>query len=481
MVNVVWFKEDLRIQDNPGLYHATKQATQGVVGLYIIDATLWKKHQVSNARVDFILRGLKTLQKDLGRLNISLIVKIAENTTEIPVIIFEVLAAAKAKALFYNYQYEVNESRRDQAVVAYLKKQKIACYGYHDQVIFTPGTIVNQHQQYYKVFTAYKKAWLKQLTDMPFAVLPGPKRQSVAILQGSTIPNKLKGFTNHVAADLWPAGESFAQQRLEEFITEKLFDYDKTRDFPALDGTSRLSPYLSAGMLSVRQCFRAALQANQGELYSGNKGVLTWMQELIWRDFYKHILVAVPRVSMNQAYKSEFEHIHWQNNMTHLQAWQQGKTGFPLIDAAIRQLNQTHWMHNRLRMITAMFLCKNLLIDWRLGESYFMQQLIDGDLSANNGGWQWCASTGTDAAPYFRVFNPITQSERFDPKGVFIRQYCPELAHLDDKEIHAPYQRASHKLSHSEYPKPIVDLKASKERAINAFRLAKSYYQPNRH
>jgi deoxyribodipyrimidine photo-lyase len=304
------------------------------------------------------------------------------------------------------------------------------------------------------------------LEQKSLKLLPAPTKQTKLMIQSSKIPTFLPGFESTIDADLWPAGESNARKRLNHFIDEKLFFYDTHRDFPAMDGTSRLSPYLSAGMISARECFAAAMVANQNELDTGNPGAVMWMNELIWRDFYKDILIAVPRISMRKAFKEETEALSWRYDQKQLAAWKEGKTGFPIIDAAMRQLNTKGWMHNRLRMIVAMFFTKNLFFDWRIGEEYFIIRLIDGDLSANNGGWQWSASTGTDAAPYFRIFNPIRQSERFDPKGKFIRQYCPELAELDNKEIHHPENLTN-------YPKQIVNLEVSRKQTIAAFKKLK--------
>ncbi len=269
---------------------------------------------------------------------------------------------------------------------------------------------------------------------------------------------------------LWPSGEKIAYERLEHFIADKIFTYHTQRDLPFLDSTSRLSPYLALGMISAKTCFLSALTANSYELDTGNQGVLTWMSELIWREFYRHILIAVPRVCMNQPYKPETKNLQWEKDQSLLKKWQQGQTGFPLVDAAMRQLNLTGWMHNRLRMVTAMFLSKNLFLDWRLGEKYFASHLIDFDFASNNGGWQWSASTGTDAVPYFRIFNPLSQSERFDQTGNFIREYCPELKDFDDRSIHDPYKYQPLIASQSGYPRFIIDYKSSRLRAIAAFK-----------
>ena len=242
------------------------------------------------------------------------------------------------------------------------------------------------------------------------------------------------------------------------------------RDRPDLDATSRLSAYLAAGVLSPRQCLHAALRVNQGEFDGGNPGAVSWINELLWREFYKHILVCYPRVSRHRAFRPETESVRWRNDPKGLAAWKEGRTGIPLVDAAMRQLLATGWMHNRLRMVSAMFLTKNLLIDWREGERWFMQHLIDGDLAANNGGWQWSASTGTDAAPYFRVFSPVRQSHRFAPKGRFIARYVPELATADDKTIHEPWKQP---LMTPDYPTTIVAHQGVKQRVESAFRAAR--------
>jgi deoxyribodipyrimidine photo-lyase len=470
-MNMMWFREDLRTDDNTALFHAAKNTNQGVVGVYILDRTGWLNHHVAASRIDFILRGLHELRHDLNKLNIPLVVIEVTAPSEVPIELAKLVKQLQAHAVFFNRQYEVNERKRDQVVQDILQKQDVACYSYDDQVIFSPGTVCNQQGEFYKVFTAYKRAWYRLfLEKKALRLLPCPALQPVLNMTLSAIPTAMSGVKSTVEPTLWSAGEREANRRLRHFIKNALSQYDQQRDFPALSGTSQLSPYLAAGMISPRRCFMAALLANNNELETGNKGAITWMVELIWRDFYKHILLAVPRVSMNKAYNIATEKIHWKFNKEQFLAWQQGQTGYPLIDAAMRQLNLTGWMHNRLRMIVAMFFTKNLFFDWRLGEQYFMSQLIDGDLAANNGGWQWCASTGTDSAPYFRVFNPLSQSKRFDPEGDFIRQYCPELADFDSHSIHDPHGRNSLLAAACGYPQPTVDLKRSRQHAIEAFR-----------
>lgn len=470
MKGLVWFREDLRLHDNTALYHAAKQCEAGILGIYIIDASFWKKHHMAACRVQFILTGLLELSQNLQARGIPLLIKQVKKTVDIAQELHHCTKKYKLDRVFFNKQYEVDEKHRDKIVCNYLNRYGIKCSAYDDQVILPPGIVQTKQGKAFSIFTPYKRAYLQLLLNnqniIPHYALP--KRQDRLETRSSKVPLHLSGISSTI---IWPSGEDEAQCRLKKFITNGLFDYHKTRDFPALGGTSLLSPYLATGMISPRQCLLAALMANKGEYDSGNKGAMTWINELIWRDFYKHLLAAVPRLSMHQAFRLETEKLKWRYSLKQLLAWQQGNTGYPIVDAGMRQLKQLGWMHNRLRMIVAMFLSKNLFFDWRLGEDFFIRHLIDGDLAANNGGWQWSASTGTDAAPYFRIFNPTRQSERFDPKGDFIRQYCPELRVFDARSIHDPHQRAPKLALQSGYPKPIIDFKTSRIATIKAFKI----------
>lgn len=471
MRGIVWFREDLRINDNPALFNASRDCHDGIIGVFIIDSSMWHEHNVAACRVDFILRGLTELNHELSKLNIPLIIIEVRSTKDIPQVLHKLTEEFKVQALFFNRQYEVNEKKRDLLVINYLKQKNISCSVYDDQIIFLPDDLKTQQGSYYKVFTSFKNAWYQRFHRQErMKLLPKPKSQQPLNITSSSIPNKITGFNSTIDPNLWPAGENSAAKQLKFFIKNNLHDYAKCRDFPSLDCTSKLSPYLSAGMISVKTCFHAALIANNDEIESGGKGAGTWISELIWREFYKYILIVFPRISMNKAYKIETEKLHWHYDEKKFKCWQQGLTGYPIIDAAMRQLNTTGWMHNRLRMVTAMFLAKNLFFDWRLGEKYFITNLIDGDLAANNGNWQWCASTGVDAVPYFRIFNPIRQSERFDPQGNFIRKFCPELNEFDDYAIHHPEARNPSLAFKVNYPSPIVDLEKSRQYAINAHR-----------
>lgn len=464
---LVWFREhDLRCADNHALYHASKMATKGVIGVFIISPDEWQSHDIASCRVDFILRNLKCLSEELARLNIPLLIIHAASAIEIPQLLFKLVQQHQIDGFFLNEQYELDELRRDQKVLLLFKKHNITIATYTDQVILKPGEVRTNSNSFYTIFTPFKKAWLNRLQELGgISVLPQPKKQIALAIKSDAVPNNIVGFISKIDNNLWPAGEEHAQQRLKTFISNRLCHYQRDRDYPAINGTSTLSPYLTSGIISPRQCLQAVLEINKGQLDKGNMGALTWVSELIWREFYKHILIGFPRVCMHRAFKLATEKLPWQYDKDLFSKWQTGQTGFPIIDAAMRQLNNIGWMHNRLRMLVAMFLSKNLFIDWRRGEQYFMQNLIDGDLAANNGGWQWAASTGTDAVPYFRIFNPVTQSIRFDTQGDFIKKYCPELAHLDAKYIHQPWL-----INSLDYPKPIIDLDSSRLRALAAFK-----------
>ena len=280
-------------------------------------------------------------------------------------------------------------------------------------------------------------------------------------------PLNLPVIDYEIDASLFPTSESAALDLLSDFVTNRISHYREDRDVPSIEGTSRLSAALAVGLISPLQCFNAAVNASDGDLTT-NQGAETWVSELIWREFYLNVIYCWPNICKGQAFRPEMDGVAWRYDEADFNRWCEGKTGFPIVDAAMRQLNETGWMHNRLRMVTAMFLSKYLLIDWRWGERYFMRHLIDGHFAANNGGWQWSASTGTDAAPYFRLLSPIRQGERFDPNGDFIRRFVPELKSVDSKSLHKPGSPA---LLATGYPEPMIDLKQAREDCLNAFKV----------
>ena len=478
MRQLIWFRTDLRVLDNSALSAAMQAGP--TVAVFLISPAQWLAHDDAPSKVDFWLRNLQILQTRLQQLNVPLLIRQAEHWDDAPAALAELCQSQAIECVQVNEEYGVHEARRDREVAAALSAAGVAFRSHVDQLLFPPGSILTRTGGYFKVFSQFRKVCYQRLHTAPPTLALLPEAQAPLPLKSDPVPSSVPGFASPDPAlqALWPAGEDAALDRLSSFAEEQLQDYHLQRDLPARPGTSQLSPYLAAGVLSPRQCLHAALRNNQGEFETGNSGAITWINELLWREFYKHIVVGFPRVSRHQAFRAHTEALPWRPAPDELAAWQQGRTGFPLIDAAMRQLLATGWMHNRLRMVVAMFLTKNLLIDWREGERFFMQHLIDGDLAANNGGWQWSASTGTDAVPWFRLFNPVTQSQRFDPDGRFIRHWLPELAHLDNRSIHQP-SAAGGLFGVSGYPQAMVDLPRSRQRALDAFKNLPSMEPPH--
>jgi len=347
-----------------------------------------------------------------------------------------------------------------------LSANSIQISRYHDQVVYEPGFLRTGQDKPFSVFTPFKRRWIENFS-MSFLDLDKPDKP----LKKTSLTSDLSALklekSHQVNMDAWPAGEADAFARLQEFLEHKINNYSESRNTPILEGTSRISAYLALGIISPRRCILEALKLNNFEFASGNLGICKWVDEIVWREFYRNIMHSFPKVSCNQPFQDYTRNIPWRHSDSEIEAFKTGNTGFPIIDAAIKQMLSEGWMHNRLRMIVAMFFTKNMLHDWRVGEQFFMEHLIDGDFASNNGGWQWSASTGTDAAPYFRIFNPITQSQNFDPTGEFIKKFIPELSNTSINNIHQPTQDLFSELN---YPNPILDLKESRQRAILAFK-----------
>lgn len=465
---LVWFRRDLRVDDNAALLAAAARADDGLVALYVISPGEWRSHDDAPAKVDFWLRNLSALSRALAALHVALLVETADAANEVPALVRRVVERHGCTEVHANREYEVDESRRDVAVRAAVG---VPLHLHDDRALLAPGSVRTQSGGAYTVFTPFKRRWLTVLAEANLAPRPAPKPlRPVEGLSPSALPSKVEGFESPIAPDLWPAGEDAAGSLLNDFMKRRLADYRRGRDLPALDATSRLSPYLAAGVISPRRCLAAAMVANGGLAAGGREGPDTWISELCWRDFYTHVMVAFPRVSMGRAFRKEADAVRWRRAPEELARWCEGTTGYPLVDAAMRQLRATGWMHNRLRMLTAMFLTKDLLIDWREGERFFMRNLVDGDLANNNGGWQWSSSTGTDAQPYFRVFNPWTQAERHDPEGDFVRAWVPELRGLSAKALLSMERMGPAERRSLGYPGPVVEHAAARARAIAAFK-----------
>ncbi|MEM8757333.1 MAG: deoxyribodipyrimidine photo-lyase [Planctomycetota bacterium] len=480
MRTLVWFRSDLRVAENDALYYARSKADAGVVAVFTICPEQWREHDWGTMKVDFIRRSLIELQKSLAELNIPLKIVVEPRFDGVAEAIVKLADETGCDELHFGREYEVNERARDEAVVDAFENAGKTAVGHTNKVLFQPGDVRTQEGKWYSVFTPFKKRLYKlwEGGEAP-ELLPVPKPCEAMAVEGDRVPDPKEwkawgydfGEEHATRPDLWPGGEDHAMKRFNGFVESTIRDYKDLRDSPATAGTSTLSPYLAMGCISPRQVVFACLEANKHEFWKGSKGITHYISEIVWREFYQHILVGFPRVCKHRNFNSDYDQLRWDTNDDYFAAWCDGRTGVPIVDAAMRQLNTTGWMHNRCRMIVAMYLTKNLLLDWRLGERYFMQRLVDGDLASNNGGWQWSSSTGTDAAPYFRVYNPISQSERHDPEGAYIRKFVPELAELDAKQIHDPHERAGDGLfGKLDYPEPIVDLKSTRERAIEVFK-----------
>ena len=468
MPNLVVFRNDLRVNDNTALYQAQKNG-DAVIGLFCFTPKQWQAHDLGDNKIDFIRKHVAALSTALAKKNIPLLISADTDFAASVNSITKLAKAHHVNVVHINIEYEWNERQRDKSLHAALEKHGITLKRHVDQTIVHPSAIKTGAGDYYKVFTPFKRAWIRhcQDHDLPLTALRIKKQKPIDVA-ADPIPEKIRGYkTNPGATQNWQIGETKAQNLLETFINERVELYKQQRDLPAVNGTSQVSPYLAIGVLSPGQCLRAALAANDGKFSGGKEGIDTWISELIWREFYRHVAFGFPHIVKGHAFKRDTDRILWNANDEHYQAWRTGCTGIPIVDAGMRQLVQTGWMHNRVRMVVAMFLSKNLFLNWRLGEAFFNQHLIDADFASNNGGWQWSASTGTDAAPYFRIFNPYSQSQRFDPEGEYIRKYVPELKSLDKKAIHEP---PAAMLADLAYPAPIVDCKKTRQSAIDAFK-----------
>ena len=429
-IAVFWFRRDLRLDDNAGLYHALK-SKDSVLPIFIFDKNILDKLEDKNdKRVEFIHDAILDLNTKLTELNST--IKVFYSTPE--KVFKELVKEYDITTVYTNHDYEPYADERDLGVKEFLVKHKIGFKSYKDQCIFEKDEVTKDDGKPYTVFTPYSRKWKLRLTD--YHVKP--------------YPNK-KYFSNFLKSD------SFQIPTLKQLGFEKtdletpsktisklvVTNYKEQRDFPAIKGTSKLSVHLRFGTVSIRALAKQALVLNE-----------TWLNELIWRDFYMTILYHFPHAAKN-SFKPQYDRIVWRNNETEFKAWCEGKTGFPIVDAGMRELNNTGFMHNRVRMIVASFLVKDLLIDWRWGEAYFAQKLLDFDLSANNGGWQWASGSGCDSAPYFRVFNPTEQTKKFDPKYEYIKKWISEFNTPD-------------------YPKPIVDHAAARLRVLAVYKEALS-------
>lgn len=469
MSSVIWWiRRDLRLSDNPAL-QAAIASTQTVIPVFILDAKLINSPNASEKRRGFLWAGLKRINQELQACGSRLIIRSGSPAEALKELIME----NDAKVIFAEADYSPFARKRDDQVALQLPLHLVG-----GSSISHPEAILKPNGQPYVVYSPYMRAWKALHKPEGWQPQPAPMR----ISSPKNIHNEPIPSTPVLPqTSCFKPGEAAARERLVAFTTgpePEIYRYIEQRNRMDRDGTALISPYLRFGMLSAREAALAAFQAQQSTPDpQERKGAEIWLNELIWREFYISILYHFPEV-LKQSFRPEFRDIPWRNDSEEYAAWCQGRTGYPIVDATMRQLAATGWMHNRARMIVASFLVKDLLIDWRWGERWFMQHLLDGDPAANNGGWQWTAGTGTDAAPYFRIFNPILQSKKFDPQGIIIRKWVPELSQIPLKYIHTPWELPSDRQNKlgciigKDYPAPIVEHSFARQRTLQAYKLS---------
>ncbi len=508
-VGIVWLRRDLRIQDNCALHQALLMCHK-ILCVFVFDTEILQNLPVNDKRITFIYECLHDIQCCLDNalvnkeLTKKLILFYGKSTMLIPYIATKI----KAQAVFVNHDDELYATTRDAQVRQTLQNLNITLHSFKDHVIFEKKEVLSKVQSVYTVFTPYKKAWLAKFAaqkainytidvedfikqylniDENFYHELHTEQGAFSIQIKPHIQyNNQNIIFNHIGFEtqnlLIKGGEIAAQKAFADFC-KRINAYQERRDFPSIKGVSYLSTHLRFGSISIRQLVNYAYKLS---LHDNNIGASTWLGELIWRDFFAQILANFPHIQHGKSFNEKYDAIVWRTDaqaQDDFAKWCSGETGFPIIDAAMKQLNSSGYMHNRLRMITACFLIKNMGIDWRWGEEYFAQKLLDFDLASNNGGWQWCASTGCDAQPYFRIFNPMLQSVKFDKEGRFIQKYIPYLAALNAKDIHAPWEASSEILQQAgiilgkNYPNPIVDYKSSRDSTLQRYKAIQTTHQ----
>jgi deoxyribodipyrimidine photo-lyase len=459
-----WFRRDLRVSDNTALFEAAKSAEQ-VIPVFILEDAFKTGPDVGAARAAFLLNSVDSLRKNLHHLGYPLVIRQGKSTELIPQLAREL----KAEAVFCNARYEPYAEARDLKIAQELQTVGIPLRVFKDAVVWERKEVLTKTGNPYTVFTPYSKAW--KLLPTP---APKPKLSAAKVafpeIASDPLPLDPQALGFPLGQEICAAGERSAHDRLKQFMAGSVFHYAERRDFPIQQGTSQLSPHLRCGNIGIRTILAELNRKREGANAVELRNCEIFLNELIWREFYTQILANFPHVSKG-AFRPEYDRLEWSDNQQHFQAWCAGRTGYPIVDAAMRCLNATGNMHNRLRMIVAMFLTKDLMINWQQGERYFMQQLVDGDKGANNGGWQWSAGTGTDAAPYFRIFNPVSQGEKFDANGDFVRAWIPELRDLPASVIHQPWEYPL--FAKTKYDQRIIRHEEQREKCLAMFKAIK--------
>ena len=454
-----WHRRDLRIADNIGLDKADQKSSK-VVGVFCLDPNILERDDVAPVRVTYMIGCLEQLQKRYQEKGSQLLIIQGEPSQALS----KLATALKATAVYWNLDIEPYAKQRDQQVKQALQQTGITVETFWDQLLHPPDSILTNAGYPYKVYTPFWKKWSQQQKSSPvqsfeqtvegLTETEQEKAEKAGVIELPTA--KELGFESDYQLILEP-GEAVAIERLEDFCDRGIYEYDEQRNFPNIDGTSQLSPALKFGVIGIRTVWAKTVEAMENSRSDeARNNIQTWQQELAWREFYQQALYHFPELAAGP-YREAFKDFPWDNNEDYFKAWCEGKTGYPIVDAAMRQLNEIGWMHNRCRMIVASFLTKDLIINWQWGEKYFMQQLIDGDLSANNGGWQWSASSGMDPKP-LRIFNPASQAQKYDPEAEYIRQWLPELRQLDT-EVLVTGKISTEDREACDYPEPIVNHK----------------------
>lgn len=461
----VWFRGDVRLAANPAVAAASQVngVERQIPALLLLAPGQMREHNWAPRKWDLLRRHLDHFVVDAAQHGVALTIRVIDSWAEAPAAVVQFAQTHGLTEVHVNAEYPVDEQRRDQAAEQGLAEQQIAMRYHHGSVVVPPRLTTGSGGMYQK-FTPFARAWRAEVAAVGVPRVPSlPQRSPVTVADIPPIDYPRQD------SSAWVVGEAAVRQLLADYVAQQVERYAAERDYPGLESTSRLSPYWELGILSPWQAAQELVQWSPHFPAALEQGADVWLNELIWREFYLYLMWHVPRLSYGKAFLEHTDRMGWRHAPDEFAAWCRGETGYPIVDAGMRQLAAEGWMHNRVRMIVASFLVKDLLIDWRWGERFFMQHLIDGSFAANNGGWQWSASTGTDAVPYFRVFNPTLQSEKFDPEGHYIRKWIPELATCPSKVIHAPAAWLQAQ-GRSDYPPPMVNHKLARERFLAAFK-----------
>lgn len=460
---IVWMRRALRVEDNHALFAATHDAAEVIPVLVLSND---KRYRIDTPRRRFVRSAILSLDHRLKSLGSQLFVLEGDPKSKLA----ELAERFQAQAVYAVSVYDPVALKRDEEISRDLKRRGCEFLAIKDRVIFEKQEILNKSGLPFRVYTPYRNAWLEKIEEID-PLLPNITSLCSPDVKGECDLDKIEGIRK-MSLD---KGKSEVNRYLMEFIKHKVVRYKESRDYPAEDGTSRLSAALSVGTISIRQVFWSAFNARKNADKQGRANIDTFIAELIWREFYYQILANFPHAA-ERSFRDEFMHLRWSTNEKHFAAWCEGRTGYPIVDAGMRQLRKEGWMHNRVRMIVASFLTKDLHINWQWGEKHFMEHLCDADVASNNGGWQWSAGTGTDAQPWFRVFNPITQGKKFDPNGDYVRKYVPELGKVPSDSVHAPWtmnrqeQIACGVIVGKDYPLPMVDHAQAREKTLALYK-----------